>query len=96
MADKLAYLKFFFENRIAIMGIILSLISWNGWQFWEKSELRESDLMLKNQITAMAPMLQAPQNVPRETTIEKHYIEKCTKCSELIHLNNVKYHGVKP
>ena len=82
------------QNRIAIASVIVALGGWNGWQWWEKSELKESDLMLQSQITQMAVMMQAPQKVPREI-IEKHYIEPC-KCSELIHKNNVKYHGVKP
>ena len=91
------WVNFFVKNWLSIAAILpllgISVYSTN------ESMSKDSDIVqYQNQITEMAPMIQTPKtaSVSRETIIEKHYIEKCTKCSELIHLNNVKYHGVKP
>ena len=57
MADRLSWVKFLFENRIAIAGIFLSLASFGGFQTWSGSEKSGDINMLKNQITEMAVIM---------------------------------------
>lgn len=60
MADRLSWVKFLFENRIAIAGIFLSLASFGGFQTWSGSEKSSDINMLKNQITEMAVIMAKP------------------------------------
>ena len=90
MADRLAYIKFFFENRIAIIGIIVSLGGYNGFQFWEKSEKDTDILNMQNQITELAIMTQKP-------VVVQHKADNWGKYTNLLNSklksHRQKYHG---
>jgi len=85
MADRLAYIKFFFENRIAIISIFVTLSGWNGWQFWEGSNKDLDIVNMKTQITQLAEMVNKPP-VKEVKVIKERVIvrEGCSQCMKLI------------
>lgn len=93
-SEKRRYWANWVVKNWAFLLSIVSLLGFGGYKTSESMDNGSDVTLLKTQITEMASML-VEKKAPRGT-IEKHYIENCTKCSELIHLNNVKYHGVKP
>ena len=92
MADKLAWFKYLFENRLAIIGLVVSLGGWNGFQFWEKSEANADNVMMQNQITEMAGMI---TQVSRPVIIQKadNWGKYSNALESKLKIHERKFHG---
>ena len=85
MADRLAYIKFFFENRIAIIGIMVSLGGYNGFQFWEKSEKDIAITSMSNKLTELTRVMSNPIVVQQSSKDWSKYIKEQINKHDLIH-----------